>query len=92
MILKYSATVFTCARATAPLLLLDDFVDDSVKGVGVGETCLAIEEQFARDNGLEMRAILTQQLLDYFELKVGMVLGRRGLLVLCWHSISALNG
>lgn len=76
MILEYTATVFTCALAGAPLLLLDDFVDDTVKGVGVRETCLAIEEQFARDNRLKMRAILTQQLLDYFELKVGMVLGR----------------
>jgi hypothetical protein len=76
MILEYTATVFNCALAGAPLLLLDDFVDDTVKGVGVRETCLAIEEQFARDNRLKMRAILTQQLLDYFELKVGMVLGR----------------
>jgi hypothetical protein len=46
------------------------------------ETGLAIEEQFARNDGLEMRTIFTQQLLDYFELKVSMVLGRARLLAL----------
>ena len=38
-----------------------------------------------------MRTIFTQQLLDYFELKVSMVLGRARLLALWWHSIYALN-
>lgn len=81
MILEYTAAVFNTLRATL-ILPLDDLVDDAVKGIGMRETGLAIEEQFARNDGLEMRTIFTQQLLDYFELKVSMVLGRARLLAL----------
>ena len=65
MILEYTAA-FTSPRAS--LLFLDYLVDDTVEGFGMWESHFTIEEQFARDNGLEVGAILTQQLLDYFEL------------------------
>ena len=81
MILEYTAAVFNTLRATL-ILPLDDLVDDTVEGISMRETGLAIEEQFARNDGLEVRTIFTQQLLDYFELKVSMVLGRARLLAL----------
>ena len=56
MILEYTAA-FTSPRAS--LLFLDYFVDDSVEGVSVWEADFTIEEEFARDNGLEVGTILT---------------------------------
>lgn len=40
----------------------------------MGEAGLAVDEEFARDYGLKVRAVFTEELLDDFELEVAMVM------------------
>lgn len=92
MILKHCAAVRGTTSASL-FLSLDDLVDYAVECVGVGEAGLSVDEEFARDDGLEVRAIFTEKLLDHFELEVGMVMLGMGLLLLLllWHNIEALR-